>query len=127
MNTNEIVQKAKERLTEIEVEAGKLRALVAAAEGSPVVAPPPPVFLPVPYVVPSRTSCPFSPDYVHESLRWLRLDDVTCSGGPLGQPADFTLTIEPASALIGRVPFEASGTFFGPGPSIDNKTCYGSH
>ena len=118
MNANDIVQKAKERLAELDAEAAKLRAILAAAEGN-APAPQLPTFVPVPYIVPRV------PDYVHEPLRWLRLDDVICSGGVRGQPTDFTWTIDPIGTQIGGVA-APNGTVYGPGPSIDNTIRFGS-
>lgn len=122
MNAEQIVEEAKKELARVEAEAARLRAIIATTEGKTATVPvfSPPTFVPAPY------TAPLAPDYVHEPLRWLRLDDVTCSGGVLGQPADFTWTIDPAGTRIdGAV--GADGTFFGPRPSIDNSIRYGSH
>lgn len=123
MNAEQIVEEAKKELARVEAEAARLRAIIAAAEGKTPTVPvlPPPTFVPAPYIA------PLAPGYVHEPLRWLRLDDVTCSGGVCGQPADFTWTIDPAGTQIGGVLPELDGTIYGPGPSIDNTTRYGSH
>lgn len=124
MNVDRIVEEAKKELARVEAEAARLRAIIAAAEGkAPAPALPSPNSVPVlvPYIV------PLGPDYVHEPLRWLRLDDVTCSGGVLGQPADFTWTTDPTGTQVGGILPEPGGPVYGPGPTIDNSIRYGSH
>ncbi len=60
MNVEDIVKRAEERLAEIEAEANKLRAVIAAAKSLSVVpVAPPPVF--IPYVVPSLPIVPYYP------------------------------------------------------------------